>query len=29
VHGGHDSGVRAANEAIAALTSETRRIISQ
>ena len=29
VHGAHDSGVRAANEAIAALSSETRCIISQ
>jgi len=28
VHGAHDSGVRAANEAIAALNSETRRVIS-
>ena len=28
VHGAHDSGVRAATEAIAALNSETRRIIS-
>jgi monoamine oxidase len=29
VHGAHDSGVRAADEAIAALKSETRRIISR